>query len=64
LANDPEDLVQKGAGWLLKVAYTPRPQEVVEFLQEYGKHWPRLVLRYAAEKMTPDDRSAILSYSV
>ena len=64
LANDPEDLVQKGAGWLWKVAYPPRPQEVVAFLQEYGKHWPRLVLRYAAEKMTPQDRATILSYSV
>ena len=60
LANDPEDLVQKGAGWLLKEAYPPHPEEVVEFLRAYGKAWPRLVLRYAAEKMTPGDRRKVL----
>jgi 3-methyladenine DNA glycosylase AlkD len=60
LANDPEDLVQKGAGWLLKVAYPAHPREVVEFLQTRGSGWPRLVLRYAAEKMTPKDRRLVL----
>ena len=52
LGGDPEDLVQKGAGWLLKEAYPPHPRAVVAFLKEHGKGWPRLVLRYAAEKMT------------
>jgi len=61
LACDPEDLVQKGAGWLLKEAYPPHPCEVVAFLKKYGKGWPRLVLRYAAEKMTAEDRRAVLS---
>ncbi|HEY3738655.1 MAG TPA: DNA alkylation repair protein [Bryobacteraceae bacterium] len=61
LANDPEDLVQKGAGWLLKEAYPPRPREVVQFITKHKKHWPRLVLRYAAEKMSPQDKRAILT---
>ena len=62
LANDPEDLVQKGTGWLLKQAYAPHPLEVVEFLKEHGKGWPRLVLRYAAEKMTDQDKRTVLSW--
>jgi 3-methyladenine DNA glycosylase AlkD len=61
LANDPEDLVQKGAGWLLKVAYSAHPYEIVEFLKAHGASWPRLVLRYAAEKMTAKDRAAVLN---
>jgi len=62
LACDPEDLVQKGAGWLLKVAYQGRPREVVQFLKSKGGNWPRLVLRYAAEKMTSQDKRAVLSW--
>lgn len=62
LANDREDLVQKGAGWLLKEAYPKRPQEVVDFIKARGKGWPRLVLRYAAEKMDAQDKQAVLSW--
>jgi len=62
LADDPEDLVQKGAGWLLKEAYPARPREVVAFIESHGKQWPRLVLRYAAEKMTVRDKRAVLSW--
>jgi 3-methyladenine DNA glycosylase AlkD len=59
LAHDPEDLVQKGAGWLLKVAYGKRPQETVMLLT--GIDAPRLVKRYAAEKMTARDRQRVLA---
>ena len=62
LANDPEELVKKGAGWVLKEAYPKHPQEVVDFLETYGKAWPRLVLRYAAEKMSPQDKRMVLSW--
>jgi 3-methyladenine DNA glycosylase AlkD len=62
LACDPEDLVQKGAGWLLKETYPAKPREVVKFLRERGEQWPRLVLRYAAEKMTSEDKRAVLSW--
>lgn len=61
LANDPQDLVQKGAGWLLKETYPRHSREVVSFLKNQGKGWPRLVLRYAAEKMTAQDKQAVLS---
>ena len=61
LACDQEDLVQKGAGWVLKVAYQASPGEVVAFIREHGKGWPRLVLRYAAEKMTAEDKQQILN---
>jgi 3-methyladenine DNA glycosylase AlkD len=59
LANDPEDLVQKGVGWLLKEAYAATPAEVVALLR--AEKFPRLVLRYAAEKMTDRDRRLVLA---
>lgn len=57
LREDREDLVQKGVGWLLKVAYGKRPQEVVALLRE--REFSRLVIRYAAEKMSLQDRQRV-----
>lgn len=60
LLDDTDDMVQKGTGWLLKEAYPAKPREVTTFL-EARKHRPaRLLLRYAAEKMTPEDRARVL----
>jgi 3-methyladenine DNA glycosylase AlkD len=55
LAHDEDTMVQKGVGWLLKEAYPKRPEAVVEFLAETQP--PRLVVRYAAEKMTARDKA-------
>jgi 3-methyladenine DNA glycosylase AlkD len=60
LMLDPDDMVQKGVGWLLKETYPPRPHEVVEFLMPWRERAPRLILRYAAEKMLDDDRARVL----
>jgi 3-methyladenine DNA glycosylase AlkD len=61
LVSDWDDMVQKGVGWLLKETYPKRPVEVVRFLMPLRAKTPRLVLRYAAEKMTSADRARILS---
>jgi 3-methyladenine DNA glycosylase AlkD len=60
LMADPDDMVQKGVGWLLKETYPKKPREVVQFLQPWKSCAPRLLLRYAAEKMTAHDRAALL----
>jgi 3-methyladenine DNA glycosylase AlkD len=60
LLDDPDDMVQKGVGWLLKEAYPKKKREVVAFLKRQKKRATRLVLRYAAEKMTAADRAAVL----
>jgi 3-methyladenine DNA glycosylase AlkD len=60
IAADPDDMVQKGVGWMLKEAYPPRPRAVVEFLEARRGKIPRRVLRYAAEKMKERDRAAVL----
>lgn len=51
LLIDNEDMVQKGYGWLLKVASQTYQQEVFEYVMENKKRMPRTALRYAIEKM-------------
>jgi 3-methyladenine DNA glycosylase AlkD len=55
LVHDDDVMVQKGAGWLLKETYPKRPETVAAFVEEMNP--PRLVVRYAAEKMTPADKA-------
>jgi 3-methyladenine DNA glycosylase AlkD len=55
LVHDEDVMVQKGVGWLLKETYPKRPDTVVEFIVETDP--PRLVTRYAAEKMSLRDKA-------
>lgn len=61
LLADPHEMVQKGAGWLLKETYPKHPTQTVAFLLEHHSRTPRLVLRYAAEKMTPSDKQKVMA---
>jgi len=51
LLRDPEDLVQKGYGWLLKEASRLHQQEVFDFVLKHKQVMPRAALRYAIELM-------------
>ncbi len=51
LLEDPNDLVQKGYGWLLKVYSQVYLQEVFNYVMDNKKRMPRTALRYAIEKM-------------
>jgi 3-methyladenine DNA glycosylase AlkD len=61
LVPDSDDMVRKGVGWLLKETYPKKPREVMRFLEPWRGKAPRLVLRYAAEKMSPADRAHLLA---
>lgn len=61
LRHDADDMVQKGVGWILKEAYPKRPREVLGFLDDWRAAAPRLLLRIAAEKMTPRDKQWLLT---
>jgi 3-methyladenine DNA glycosylase AlkD len=61
LIEDGDDMVQKGVGWLLKETYPKKPAEVVRFLIANRANTSRLVLRYAAEKMTSADKARVLA---
>ena len=51
LLFDQDDMVQKGYGWMLKVASQKHLQEVYEYVLENKAVMPRTALRYAIEKM-------------
>ncbi|MBP1672931.1 MAG: putative alkylation repair enzyme [Bacteroidetes bacterium] len=51
LLLDPDDLVQKGYGWMLKAASQAHQEEVFQYVIEKKAIMPRTSLRYAIEKM-------------
>jgi 3-methyladenine DNA glycosylase AlkD len=63
LLTDPDDMVQKGLGWLLRETAKYDPKRTVPYLMKIRGRAPRLVLRTACEKLTPLVRKRILSWS-
>jgi 3-methyladenine DNA glycosylase AlkD len=51
LLLDTDDMVQKGCGWLLKVASQAHQAEVFAYVMQHKAVMPRTALRYAIEKM-------------
>lgn len=51
LLLDEDDLVQKGYGWLLKVASNIHQEKVFNYVMKNKEKMPRTSLRYAIEKM-------------
>lgn len=53
LLMDPDDLVQKGYGWMLKEISKSEPVRVFDFIMARKAVMPRTSLRYAIEKLPP-----------
>lgn len=51
LLEDPDDLVQKGYGWLLKSASRHHERKIFEYVMSRREVMPRTALRYAIETM-------------
>jgi 3-methyladenine DNA glycosylase AlkD len=56
LMTDPEREVHQGMGWFLREAWKISPVEVEPFLEKYKNTAPRLIIQYACEKMTPENK--------
>jgi 3-methyladenine DNA glycosylase AlkD len=54
LHSDPDDLVQKGYGWMLKAASQAHQEKVFKYVMSKKTTMPRTALRYAIEKMTAE----------
>lgn len=61
LLIDPDDLVRKGYGWLLKDASIKHRAEVFDFVMEHKQVMPRTALRYAIERMSPELRQMAMA---
>lgn len=64
LLDDPDDMVQKGLGWLLRETAKYDAGRTVPYLTKIRKRAPRLVLRTACETLPEAMRKKILSRSV
>jgi 3-methyladenine DNA glycosylase AlkD len=58
LLKHPHDLIHKAIGWMLREAWKRDPDAVEKFMEKNLKQLPRTALRYAIEKMPPNERAA------
>lgn len=60
LIQDPEDLIHKATGWMLREAGKVDEAGVLSFIETHGARMPRTMLRYAIERLDEKRRKAIL----
>jgi 3-methyladenine DNA glycosylase AlkD len=61
LANDPDDLVDKSVGWMLREAGKRDQERLASFLDGHAATMPRVMLRYSIEKLDKPERDRYLS---
>ena len=61
LLNDEHDLMHKVVGWMLREVGKQSPKALTGFLNLHGDHMPRMALRYAIERMQPEERKRYLA---
>jgi hypothetical protein len=61
LLDDDQDLVHKGAGWMLRAAGGVDRQRLLDFLDTYAATMPRTLLRYAIENLDKEQRAHYMS---
>ena len=61
LVHDPEDLVAKAVGWMLREAGKRDPKRHAAFLHAHAAMMPRVMLRYAIEKLDKPERDRYLA---
>jgi 3-methyladenine DNA glycosylase AlkD len=61
LLKDEEDLIHKGAGWMLRAAGDKDRKRLLAFLDQHAATMPRTLLRYSIEKLDSKQREHYLA---
>jgi 3-methyladenine DNA glycosylase AlkD len=61
LANDPDDLVAKAVGWMLREAGKRDHARLASYLDAHAATMPRVMLRYSIEKLDKPERDRYLA---
>ncbi|MCE1200399.1 MAG: DNA alkylation repair protein [Marinilabiliales bacterium] len=56
LMTDNERVVHQGLGWFLREAWKKQPQQIASFLLKWKDNSARLIIQYATEKMTSEEK--------
>ncbi len=64
LLGDPEDLIHKAVGWMLREVGKRQAAVAETFLQAHYRRMPRTMLRYAIERLPKPRRQAYLQGAV
>jgi 3-methyladenine DNA glycosylase AlkD len=61
LKDDPESLMHKACGWMLREVGKRDVAALRNFLEQWGKQLPRTTIRYAIERFPESERLTLLS---
>lgn len=57
----PHDLIHKACGWMLREVGKRDEPTLIQFLNQYAAQMPRTMLRYAIEKLSPQQRAQYMA---
>jgi hypothetical protein len=61
LMDDPHHLIHKALGWMLREAGKRDEPALLAFVEAHKARMPRTMLRYAIERLAPEQRAALMA---